>query len=191
MSADLLDGAASERRGLSHDRQNARLRRRRSRPRRLWAQGNIDRRDRNAGSDGDARRICRDPTPEGRPRRRFASYDDPDGGADRDAEIARRRRPLGFVQHLFDAGSRRRRDRRGRHAGLRHQGREPEGLLGLHASHFRMERRRLPEHDPRRRRRRDGADSLGLSRRAGRYRVPRRRPRTRKRKSSMPRSRAV
>ena len=36
-----------------------------------------------------------------------------------------RRCPLGQLQHLFHPGSRRRRDRRGRHAGLRDQGREP------------------------------------------------------------------
>ncbi len=52
--------------------------------------------------------------------------------ADRDAEGAGRRRPLGLVQHLLDPGPCRRGDRQGRHAGLRHQGREPGGVLGLH-----------------------------------------------------------
>ena len=47
-------------------------------------------------------------------------------------EGARRRRALGLVQHLFDPGPRRRRGRRRRHAGLRRQGRDAEGLLGLH-----------------------------------------------------------
>ena len=35
------------------------------------------------------------------------------------------------------------------------QGREPQGLLGLHPPHLRMGRRRRAQHDPRRRRRRD------------------------------------
>ena len=73
-----------------------------------------------------ARRIRPDAAPEGRPHRRLAAHDDPDRGADRDAEGARRRCPLGLLQHLFDAGPRRRRHRRRRHAGLRHQGREPD-----------------------------------------------------------------
>ena len=77
----------------------------------------------------------------------------------------RRRRALGVMQHLFDAGSRRRRDRRRRHAGLRGQGRVARRVLGLHPPHFRMARRRRPEHDPRRRRRRHAADA---SRHAGR-----------------------
>jgi adenosylhomocysteinase len=36
--------------------------------------------------------------------RGLAAHDDPDRRADRDAAGARRRRPLGVVQHLFDAG---------------------------------------------------------------------------------------
>jgi hypothetical protein len=47
-----------------------------------------------------------------RAHRRLAAHDDPDRGADRDAAGARRRGALGLVQHLLDAGSRRRRDRR-------------------------------------------------------------------------------
>ena len=46
-----------------------------------------------------------------RPHRRLAAHDHPDGGADRDAERARRRRALGLLQHLFDAGPCRRGDR--------------------------------------------------------------------------------
>ena len=168
----MLEGRPPNAEALSNDRQKPRSRRRRSRPRRLWPQRDIDRRDRNAGSYGDAGRICGRPTAEGRPRRRLPPYDDPDRGADRDAAIARRRSSLGFVQHLFDAGSRRRCDCGGRHAGLRDQGREPEGLLGLHPPHFRMERRRFPQHDPRRRRRRHRANSSRLSRRGGRHCVP-------------------
>ena len=37
---------------------------------------------------------------QGRAHRRLAAHDDPDGGADRDAEGARRRRALGLLQHL-------------------------------------------------------------------------------------------
>ena len=48
-----------------------------------------------------------------------AAHDDPDRGADRDAAGARRRGALGVVQHLLDAGPRRRGDRRERHAGVR------------------------------------------------------------------------
>jgi hypothetical protein len=42
--------------------------------------------------------------------------------------------------------------------GVRLQGREPGGILGVHPPHLRMERRRHAEHDPRRRRRCDPAD---------------------------------
>ncbi len=74
-------------------------------------------------------------------------------------------RALGLVQHLLDAGPRRRRHRRGRHAGVRHQGRVAEGLLGLHPPHLRLRPQglegRRPEHDPGRRRRRHAADAPG------------------------------
>ena len=40
---------------------------------------------------------------------------------------------LGLVQHLLDAGPRRRRDRRDRHAGVRVEGRDARRILGLHA----------------------------------------------------------
>ena len=92
-----------------------------------------------------------------RPHRRLAAHDHPDRGADRDADAPRRRCALGFLQHLFDAGPRRRGDRASRRAGVRGQGREPGRLLGLHPPHLRMVGRRLPEHDPRRRRRRHAA----------------------------------
>ena len=91
---------------------------------------------------------------EGRAHHRLAAHDDPDRRADRDAEGARRRRPLGLVQHLLDPGPRRRRDRRGRHSGLRRQGREPRGILGLHRQDLPVGRWRLLQHDPRRWRRR-------------------------------------
>ncbi len=55
---------------------------------------------------------------------------------------ARRRRPLGDLQHLLDPGPRRRRDRRRRHPGVRDQGREPRRILGLRRRHLRLGRRR-------------------------------------------------
>src|SRR3546814_10889425 len=61
----------------------------------------------------------------------FRSHDDPDRGADRDADRAGRRGALGDLQHLFDPGPRRRCDRRGWHAGVRGEGRKPRRLLGL------------------------------------------------------------
>ena len=111
----------------------------------------------------------------GRADRRLAAHDDPDRRPDRDLEGARRRRALGLLQHLFDPGSRGRGDRRQRHAGVRGQGREPQGLLGLYPPHLRMGRRRLAQHDPRRRRRRDPAHSSRLTRREGRHEIPRHR----------------
>ena len=53
-----------------------------------------------------------------------------------------RGRALGVVQHFLDAGPRRRRDRRGRHAGVRGQGRDAGRLLGLHAPDLRVRRAR-------------------------------------------------
>ena len=55
------------------------------------------------------------------------------------------------------------------HAGVRDQGREPRGVLGLRPQDLRMGRRRLAEHDPRRRRRRHPAGP-------SRHRAPRRIP---------------
>src|SRR5262249_375438 len=70
---------------------------------------------------------------------------------------ARRRGALGLLQHLFDPGSCRGGDRPGRRAGVRRQGREPGGLLGLHPPHLRMGGWGRAQHDPRRRRRFDAA----------------------------------
>ena len=81
-----------------------------------------------------ARGIRREAAAQGRAHRRLAAHDDPDRRADRDAEGARRRHPLGLLQHLLDPGPCRRRDRRRRHAGLRRQGRDAGGILGLHAA---------------------------------------------------------
>ena len=113
-----------------------RLRRQGHLARRLRPQGNPHRRDRDARPDGDARGIRHEAAAQGRAHRRLAAHDDPDRGADRDAEGARRRCALGLVQHLLDAGSRRRRDRRRRHAGVRDQGREPEGYWDYTAKIF-------------------------------------------------------
>ena len=54
-------------------------------------------------------------------------------------EGARRRHPLGLVQHLLDPGPCRRRHRRGRHPRVRDQGREPRGILGVHPQDPRVE----------------------------------------------------
>ena len=67
-------------------RHDHRLRRQGHRPRRLRPQGDRDRRDRDAGPDGAPRRVRRDEAAEGRPHRRLAAHDDPDRGADRDAD---------------------------------------------------------------------------------------------------------
>ena len=69
--------------------------------------------------------------------------------ADRDAGSARRRHPLGLLQHLFDAGPRGGGDRGRRHSGVRGQGRDARRILGLHRKAVRLARRRSPEHDPR------------------------------------------
>ena len=157
----------------SQDRRRHRLHRQGHRPRRLRPQGNLARRDRNARPDGDPRGVRPEAAAEGRAHRRLAAHDDPDRGADRDADGARRRRALGVVQHLFDPGPRGRRDRGGRHSGVRRQGRDPEGLLGLHRQAVRLARRRHAEHDPRRRRRRHDVRPSRPARREGRHRVPR------------------
>ena len=91
---------------------------------------------------------------EGRAHLRLAAHDDPDRGADRDAEGARRRHPLGLLQHLLDPGPCRRGDRRSRHSGLRRQGRDARGILGLHRPDLPVGRWRHLQHDPRRWRRR-------------------------------------
>ena len=91
-----------------------------------------------------------------------------DRGPDRDARRPRRRGPLGVLQHLFDPGSRRRRDRRGRDPGLRLEGRDARGVLVVHRAGAHVDRRRRPEHDPRRRRRCDVARPQGRGVRAGR-----------------------
>ena len=89
---------------------------------RVRPQGNRDRRDRNAGSDGDARGI------QGKQPLKGARIA---GSLHMTIQTAvlietlvalGADSPLGIVQHLLDAGPRRRRDRRARHSGVRLQG---------------------------------------------------------------------
>ena len=143
----------------------------RSRP--LGPHRDRDRRDRDAGPDGDPRRVRQGAAAQGRARRRLAAHDDPDRRADRNAKGARRRRALGLVQHLLDPGPRRRGHRRRRHAGVRGQGRVAERVLGLYPQDLRMGRRRHAQHDPRRRRRRHAPHPSRRPRREGRREIPR------------------
>ncbi|CAA9401918.1 MAG: Adenosylhomocysteinase, partial [uncultured Ramlibacter sp.] len=158
-----------ERRSQAHRR--ARQRHRRPFAGRLGPQGNPHRRDRDARPDGDPPGIRQGAAAQGRAHHRLAAHDHPDGRADRDAAGAGRPGPLGLVQHLLDAGPRRGRHRRCRHAGVRHQGRVAGRLLGLHPPHLRLRRqglgRRRPQHDPGRRRRCHAADAPGPALREG------------------------
>ena len=158
-----------------------RLQGRRPLARRLRPQGDDARRARDARPDGDPSRVRRRPAAEGRAHHRLAAHDDPDGRADRDADRARRRGALVQLQHLLDPGSRRgrgggraRRQPRGpqRRAGVRLEGRDARGVLVVHRAGAALARGRgrrgRPEHDPRRRRRRDPARAQGHRVRAGR-----------------------
>ena len=134
---------------------------------RLRPQGTRHRRARNAGPDVDPQEVRRRQAARRRARHRLAAHDDPDRGADRDAEGHRRRRALGVVQHLLHPGPRRRRDRQDRHAGVRVEGRVAGRILGLHARRADLpgQRRRQvsrPAAGGRRRRRRHAADPQGL-----------------------------
>ena len=107
------------------------------------------------------------------------AHDGADGRADRDAGRARRRRALGLVQHLLDAGSRRGRGRRRPagdrrhaeqpegHAGVRLEGRDARGVLVVHERGAAVARRQRPDPDRRRRRRRDAAAAQGRRVREG------------------------
>ena len=109
---------------------------------------------RDARPHGAARRVRRDEAAQGRAHRRLPPHDDPDRGAHRDADGARRRGHLDQLQHLLDAGPRRRGDRQGRHPRLRVEGRDRGGVRLVHrAAAHRVRGRQGPEHDPRRRRR--------------------------------------
>ena len=93
-------------------------------------------------------------------------------------DCSRRRGPLVLVQHLLDPGPRRRGDRRGRHPGLRLEGRDARGVLVVHRAGAHVAGRRGPEHDPRRRRRRHAARPQGRRVREGRRGAGSRRPPT-------------
>ena len=123
-----------------------------------------------------------------RAHRRLAAHDRADRRAHRDAHRARRRGPLGLLQHLLHPGrgrrGRRRRPERHRRgpagrAGLRLEGRDAAGVLVVHRADPHLARRRRPEHDPRRRRRRHPAGPQGHRVRGGRRRAVRDRGRLR------------
>ncbi len=156
---------------------------------RLGPQGADHRRDGDAGPDGDPGRIWGLQAAEGRPDHRLAAHDDPDRRADRDAERPRRRGALGLVQHLLDAGPRRRRHRQGRHARVRREGREPRGVLGLHRQDLPVAGWQADQHDPRRWRRRHDVHPDRRARRSGRDRADRERRTRKKRSTSSSRSR--
>ena len=138
---------------------------------RVRPQGDPPRRARDARPDGDARGVRRGPAARRRPHHGLAPHDRADGGADRDPHGSRRRRALGQLQHLLHPGPRRGGHRRGRRAGVRLEGRDARGVLVVHRAGAHLARRRGPEHDPRRRRRRDDARAQGHRVREGRRRA--------------------
>ncbi len=139
-------------------------------PRRVRPPPDPSRRARDAGPDVPARRVRRQQAAVRRPHRRLPAHDRADRGAHRDPHRARCRGPLGLLQHLLHPGRGRRGHRRGpeRHprgppgrAGLRLEGRDPRGVLGLHRADPHLARRRRRQHDPRRRWRRHDARPQG------------------------------
>ena len=132
-------------------------------PRGLGAARDRDRRDRDARADGAARRVRRAEAAQGRAHRRLPAHDDPDRGADRDADRTRRDGALVVVQHLLDAGPRRCGDRGARHPGLRLEGRDRGGIRVVHRADHEGARRLDAEHGARRRRRRDADHPRPLS----------------------------
>ena len=126
-----------------------RLQGRRPLPGRLRPQGDPARRARDARPDLPARGVRRRAAARRSPHRRLAAHDRADRRPHRDPDRARRRRPLGQLQHLLHPGPRRRRDRRRRrHAraarrrpGVRLEGRDARGLLVVHAAPLRVPRR--------------------------------------------------
>ena len=122
-----------------------------------------------------------------RPDRRLAAHDDPDRRAHRDAGRARRRGPLGLLQHLLHPGPRRR-GRRGRPDGTAD---DPQGVPVFAWKGETLEEywwctqqilagpgRPVRQHDPRRRRRRHPARPPRRRGREGAARPPTRRPPT-------------
>ena len=106
-------------------------------PRRLGAEGNRHRRDRDAGADGAPRRVRRVPGAGGRAHRRLPAHDDPDRRSDRDAEGAGGGGSLELLQHLLDPGPRRGRHGGRRRARLRLEGRDRGGIRLVHRPHHR------------------------------------------------------
>ena len=79
--------------------------------RRVRPQGDPSRRAGDARPDGDSRRVQGQEAARRRADHGLAAHDRADGRPHRDARRPRRRRALGVVQHLLDAGSRRGRGR--------------------------------------------------------------------------------
>jgi len=129
---------------------------------RLGTQGDRNRRARDARPDGRAPQVRPRKAAARRARDGFAAHDHPDRRADRDARGAGRRGALVFVQHLLDAGPRRRRHRRRGCAGLRMEGRDAARILVVHGDGALVPRRPGPAADRRRRRRRHAADPQGI-----------------------------
>ena len=149
-----------------HHRRQDGLQSRRPVAGRIRPQGDSPRRARDARPDGHPGRIRRGAAAQGRARHRVAAYDRSDRRSDRDPDRARRRGPLGVVQHLLHPGSRRRGDRRrtrGHARGsagrprLRLEGRDAGGVLVVHRAGAHLARRRGSQHDSRRRWRRHHA----------------------------------
>ena len=134
---------------------------------------------RDARPDGDPQALRRQEAAGRRPHHGQPAHDDSDGRAHRDARRARRRRALGVVQHLLDAGPRRRGGRRRPsgdrrhgagpegHPGVRVEGRDARRVLVVHGGSAGVAGRQRPDADRRRRRRRDAVRAQGLPVREG------------------------
>ena len=148
---------------------------RRPEPRRVRPQGDRARRARDARPHGDARALRRDRQPLAGARITGSLHmTDPDRGAHRDAGRARRRGPLGVLQHLLHPGPRGGGDRRPRHPRVRLEGRDARGVLVVHRAGAALAGRPTtggPDPDPRRRRRRHPGRAQGRRVRAGRRRA--------------------
>ena len=138
----------------------------RPRARGVRAQGNAPGRAGDARADVDSQRALQCQAAGRHAHHGQPAHDHPDGSADRDADRARRRRALGFVQHLLHPGSRRRGGRRrpagkrrdaaesAGNAGVRVEGRVARRVLVVHQRGARVAGRQRADLDCRRRRRR-------------------------------------
>ena len=149
----------------------------RPQPGRVRPQGNEPGRAGNARTDVHPQGIRREQAARRHADHGQPAHDHSDGRPHRDAGRPRRRRALGVVQHLLDAGSRRRRGRRrpeghaaepDGHPGLRLEGRDARGILVVHERGDRVAGRQRPDLHRRRRRRRDAAPAQGRRIREGR-----------------------